>query len=122
MRLKWTPPSINKMTARHTSGAEHSSVVVFGGYRTDGSVMPARDFFSDAIAQTDFDKPLESSGVQDAFKSINEDLHENIKTSIQSEKWEWNRTTYRRSGEVVGTPRDIVDAGKLLNSQSWEVI
>ena len=32
-------------------------------------------------------------------------------------QWAWPRVTRRRSGEVVGSPRNIVDSGELLNSK-----
>lgn len=35
-----------------------------------------------------------------------------------SEKWEWNgNQTRRKNGEIVGSPRDIVDTGDLLQSK-----
>jgi hypothetical protein len=37
---------------------------------------------------------------------------------IVSEKWEWNSNqTRRKNGEIVGSPRDIVDTGDLLQSK-----
>ena len=32
-------------------------------------------------------------------------------------QWAWPRVTSRRNGEVVGSPRTIVDSGELLNSK-----
>lgn len=35
-----------------------------------------------------------------------------------SEKWQWNANqTRRKNGEIVGSPRDIVDTGDLLQSK-----
>jgi hypothetical protein len=120
MRLNWNPPKIKEMRSHHTSEADHTATVVFGGYRPDGTSMPARDFFSDAIARTDFS--LGNGGIEPEFIDLNERLHESIKESISDEKWEWDKTTYRRNGEVVDSPRNIIDTGELLNSQSWEAI
>ena len=37
---------------------------------------------------------------------------------MASEKWEWNgNQTRRKNGEIVGSPRDIVDTGDLLQSK-----
>lgn len=37
---------------------------------------------------------------------------------MASEKWEWNSNqTRRKNGEIVGSPRDIVDTGDLLQSK-----
>jgi hypothetical protein len=107
------------MRSRHSSDAEHSAVVVMGGYRDDGSVMPARDFFTDAIAQTDFEI---KGDIQQGFIDINKGLHENIKGSITDKKWKWDRVTYRRNGEVADSPRNIVDTSELLDSQHWELL
>lgn len=119
MRLIWQPPKINSMMAHHESGAEHSVFVVTGGYRSDGSVMPGRDFFQSAIDKTNF--TITNGDIETGFNQINEELHINIKDAIASKQWEWDRTTYRRNGEVATSPRNIVDTGELLNSQSWGI-
>ena len=37
---------------------------------------------------------------------------------LASEKWEWNSNqTRRKNGQIVGSPRDIVDTGDLLQSK-----
>ena len=37
---------------------------------------------------------------------------------MASEKWEWNSNqTRRKNGQIVGSPRDIVDTGDLLQSK-----
>jgi len=35
---------------------------------------------------------------------------------LETVKWEWYRNTKRQSGQVVSSPRDIVDTGKLRDS------
>ena len=115
IRTSFRPPALRSI---HVSGAEHSAVVVYGATRLDGSIMPARDFLSDAIAQTNF---TIQGDLKQGFISVNEELHTNIKQSIQDEKWKWDRVTYRRNGDMVDSPRDIVDTSDLLNSQSWSL-
>lgn len=120
MRLIWQPPKINSMMAHHESGAEHSAFVVTGGYRSDGSIIPGRDFFQAAIAETNFE--ITGDNIQVGFVQIQEELHANIKEAIVSPTWEWNRVTYRENGDVVTSPRNIVDTGELLNSQEWKFV
>jgi hypothetical protein len=38
--------------------------------------------------------------------------------AIETERWDWDNETTRSDGSVVGTPRDIVDTGKLRDSQT----
>lgn len=40
-----------------------------------------------------------------------------FKTEISTAQFPWPRTTVRRNGQVVGSPRDIVDLGRLRASQ-----
>lgn len=49
-----------------------------------------------------------------AFAAANADLHEAIVGEIASPVWDWDGTTYRRNGEVIGSPRNIIDEGELL--------
>lgn len=120
MKLNWQGCKIPNLKAHHNSDAEHSVFVVMGAHRSDGTVMPARDFLTDAVLNT----PLipTNSNLRQIFIEYNEKLHESIKDSILSTKWEWDRTTYRKNGEIVDSPRNIIDTGELLDSQSWEII
>lgn len=40
-----------------------------------------------------------------------------FKTEMSTAQFPWPRTTVRRNGQVVGSPRDIVDLGRLRASQ-----
>jgi len=44
-------------------------------------------------------------------------LDKQLKTEIQTAQFSWPRTTKRRNGTNVNSPRDIVDLGGLLRSQ-----
>lgn len=121
MRLIFKPPQIPTYKARHNSDANYSVVVVNGAYRSNGSIMPARDFISDGVANTDF-AVSNGTDLKQEFININNRLHTSIKESIQSDKWEWDRETYRRNGEIVDSPRNIVDTSELLNSQNWSLV
>lgn len=62
-------------------------------------------------------------GRQLAIESFNEmvgEFAQEINFQIKDTKWNWPRETVRKNGGVVGSPRDIVDTGKLKNSQFIE--
>ncbi len=40
--------------------------------------------------------------------------------NLKAERWEWRGITYRKSGQVVGSPRDIIDTGELRDSLQVE--
>ena len=44
-------------------------------------------------------------------------LDKELRITIQSPVFEWDSTTKRKNGEIVGSTRNAVDTGKLLNSQ-----
>lgn len=44
-------------------------------------------------------------------------LGDQLKEEIQTPQFEWPRSTKRRNGQTVDSPRDIVDLGGLLRSQ-----
>lgn len=41
--------------------------------------------------------------------------------AIESEIWKWDGYTLRKNGDLVGSPRDIVDTGELRDSQQEPV-
>ena len=55
-------------------------------------------------------------------QQIGEQWYDNIKDEISSVKWEYPGETKRKSGEIAGSPRNIVDTGQLLNSAEFEMI
>ena len=44
-------------------------------------------------------------------------MDQQLKTEIQTPQFSWPRTTKRRNGQIVSSPRDIVDLRGLLRSQ-----
>lgn len=44
-------------------------------------------------------------------------LGDQLKEEIQTQQFAWPRSTKRRNGQTVSSPRDIVDLGGLLRSQ-----
>lgn len=56
--------------------------------------------------------------IKDSFVKLSSNFGEEMQDSIQSPIWNWPRYTLRKSGDLVGSPRDIVDLGGLINSYS----
>lgn len=87
-------------------------------------VHAQRPFMDAAIAEIDIIETLRDNfngDIHEAFDKTAEVIHEEIKQQIQDKKWKWGNVTRRRNGQVVGSPRDIVDTGNLLNSQTLEL-
>lgn len=52
-----------------------------------------------------------------AFKETVDEFVSELSRQLEAVKWSWDGTiTVRRSGQVVGSPRDIIDTGALRNS------
>ena len=55
---------------------------------------------------------------QRTFERVMDWADQDFDQQMASEKWQWNENqTRRKNGEVVGSPRDIVDTGDLLQSK-----
>ena len=59
--------------------------------------------------------------IKDSFVKLSNGFGEEMQNSIRSPIWNWPRYTLRKSGDLVGSPRDIVDLGGLINSYSLTV-
>ena len=59
--------------------------------------------------------------IKDSFVKLSNGFGEEMQNSIRSSIWNWPRYTLRKSGDLVGSPRDIVDLGGLINSYSLTV-
>lgn len=59
--------------------------------------------------------------IKDSFVKLSSNFGKEMQDSIQSPIWNWPRSTLRKSGDLVGSPRDIVDLGGLINSYSLTV-
>ena len=51
-----------------------------------------------------------------AFDRLVERFEDLQKEQIEAFRWEWFNPTKRKSGQVVSSPRDIVDTGRLRDS------
>jgi hypothetical protein len=59
-----------------------------------------------------------NGAIDKAFKETVEAYGDECKSAIESPIWEWtDKITHRENGEIVGSPRNSVDMGDLINSQ-----
>jgi hypothetical protein len=58
-----------------------------------------------------------SRGMVKASEYIKTDLSMALDTAMTNANWSWPRQTQRKSGEIAGTSRDIIDMGNLYESQ-----
>ncbi|MBW4677671.1 MAG: hypothetical protein KME52_27830 [Desmonostoc geniculatum HA4340-LM1] len=57
-----------------------------------------------------------NSAINKAFDVVVEAQGEAFQNAIASDIWEWPRETLRNNGDLVDSPRDIYDTGKLYDS------
>lgn len=57
-----------------------------------------------------------TGALQDSFREMNEVLGRKFAQAIDDPVWDWPGETQRHRGEVVGSPRNIVDRGELKSS------
>ena len=63
-----------------------------------------------------------NEAIAGAFEATAEAYAEQCQIELESDKWDWPRTTHRQNGEVVTSPRNAVDTGDLINSQEIEYL
>lgn len=127
MRLQWNPPKIHRQIARHINRANYALDVHAGDVRYDGTRTPDRPWMTVTIEEfpilETFKENYERSGnINEAFELTMYDLQAKMEENIQDERWEWDRVTIRQSGQLVESPRNIVDTGHLLASQDLEFL
>lgn len=104
--------------------AEYAADVHIGFNSISQKRTPARPFMSVAVAQTPIAELFvenfkATQDLDQAFNQTCEDLHDQMKASIEAPIWKWDKVTVRKNGSIVFSPRDIKDTGHLLNSQKW---
>ena len=62
------------------------------------------------------------SALDRAFAGVTRDFAAQCQATFDDEVWSWPATTRRRSGEVAGKTRDLVDTGELKRSQQSPAI
>lgn len=110
-----------KLTAIHSWNAPYAAIVHEGATFSDGTENPARPWAGAAINEYDFlgeytDNFSKSQDFKEAFIAMSEGYGAACQANIEDTRWAWPRTTIRRNGDVVTSPRDIVDTEELKNS------
>ena len=122
--LRWNPPKLTTSTAVYEWGVDYAAANHNGATLRNGGTITARPWTE--YAREEIVDLLEA--FSDAYKST-DDLTQSLritadkydramKVSIRAKIWNWPNVTRRRNGQTVSSPRDIVDTGELLRSQS----
>jgi hypothetical protein len=117
-----------KQVSTFTWTSDHAAKVHEGWTLKNGDSAPARPWVWLTADSYDFKKELLelilksnknlSGAIEDAFVKLSINFGDEMQNNIQSPIWNWPRNTLRKSGELVGSPRNIVDLGDLINSYS----
>jgi hypothetical protein len=129
VKLKWNPPPIKSMLAVFYNEDDAAVFAHEGTTRMDDSETPARPFITAGAESVDVLKEFKANysgqirlgAVERAFEAVADQIHEEIMYLITEDVWDWDRRTYRKSGEVVDSPRNIVDLGGVRDGQKCEV-
>lgn len=57
-----------------------------------------------------------NNAINKAFDVAVDALTDSCQNAIADDIWEWPRETLRQNNDLVGSPRDLVDTGKLYDS------
>jgi hypothetical protein len=127
MQLDWDPPRPTLSKGQFEWAVDYAADVHEGRERRDGSDMPARPFAMAAVDESDPEELFRHLFIENnldfdaAFIAFLDWYNEAFEFYIEDDRWEWDRTTLRRNGQVVTSPRDAVDTGNLLRSQSLTI-
>ena len=122
VQSNWNKINIPKhLRAIHSWNIPYAAAVHEGTTSVNGNEKPARPWVDVAIREYDFLERFsgsfsQSHNFRQAFIEMSEGFGENCQSNISDTRWQWPRTTVRKSGAVVDSPRDIVDTGELKNS------
>jgi hypothetical protein len=117
----------SRITAILSWNVPYAAAVHEGATFKSGTEMPSRPWVIysaeeyDFLSQYKYNFIHNSYNFRQAFINVANEFGEVCQESIRSPVWQWNRLTVRRSGEVVTSPRNIVDLGNLLASYSLEI-
>lgn len=118
----WNPPKLTNNKAVYEWDVDYAADVHEGSIR--GNVIyPARPWTDEAVGRTDLEKEfrqawIASKDLDTSFEELSQIMFNEFHVSMASDIWDWNSITQRQSGEVVGSPRNIVDLGGLYESQT----
>ena len=63
------------------------------------------------------DPKIVTRNAEKSFVRYSRVLYNKFTEEFATTKWSWPRKTLRKNGMLVDSPRDIIDTGRLLNSQ-----
>lgn len=106
-----------------TWATEYAAIVHEGVKLKNGTEIPARPWTIEATKQLNVTEVFAKlyAEYNDADRALRETaliLGAKFSELISSPIWEYPRITKRQSGEIVGSPRNIVDTGLLRASQT----
>ena len=119
-KLIWNDCTVEPQSALFGWADEKALEVHEGGFRGDESMMPARRWTDEGLANCDPMKEFVNhfdGSPEKAFQAMADELSDAFQEAFDAPVYDWDRITLRSNGELVGTPRDIVDTGELRNSQ-----
>lgn len=61
---------------------------------------------------------LFTRGMKNTMRQFGQECRKQMSEDV----WAWPNITKRRNGSIVGTPRDVIDTGELLDSQTNPVV
>lgn len=124
MRLDWNPPRIEIKKARYKWNKNYAAINHEGGISKDGTKFYPRRWTQVAI-QRFVNVPLtfqqqyySTQDIEAAFFNTVEALSQGFNDAMDWEGYDWQGATLRSDGELVTTPRNIVDTGALKHSQT----
>jgi hypothetical protein len=114
------------LSAVYEWSADHAADVHDGEITSDGLYKPGRPWTRVAIKRSDVLGNIAAAfkaghSITNAFTIAAFALDGEFKDAIEDPIYEWPRVTRRTNGQVVGSPRDIVDRGTLRDSQSMTI-
>jgi hypothetical protein len=130
-KLNWNPLqkqgklNLNIPKANYSWSAEYAGAVHEGQTTLGGQRIPGRPWTD--LATQEYDHPRQFvfhykkyGSLKKAFESTAIEFGGVCQDAITSPIWKWGNITIRKSGEVVGSPRNIVDTGGLRDSYKLE--
>ncbi|MGL5719594.1 MAG: hypothetical protein ACRCYP_02185 [Alphaproteobacteria bacterium] len=120
--LKWTPQKIHNKSASYDWQVDYAEEVHNGSVSLGGLRKLPRPWVYEAISQyidivENMKLIYETTGNIDlAFADTVWDLQRAFTNAIEAEIYYWPNVTIRENGDVVESPRDIVDTGALRDS------
>ena len=127
MPIDYSKIEISVSGATYEWSAEHAAIAHEGAVTTNGTVIPPRRWTELALQRFQFDERLateyQANGgdLSKAFIKVSREFNDELRKAIADPSYQWPRSTQRSNGQTVGSPRNIVDEGTLIRSQSMRI-